>query len=260
MIYKETKPDKSLRTFIHSYWKFEIHPSVHKKPFQHSALVDGCASLVFSHIPGQPAIEPLFWGPATQNCEVEVHPGAVYAGVRFMPSQTAALFGKSGIELRDQAFPAGDCLKNLNVQPIWKTLKEKEDVFIEFDKVFNHFISNTSVKQNYAVLNAVQRIMDCDGNTSLGELTEASPMSKRHLQRQFKKWVGLTIKEFCRVRRIRSTVIQMMISGQRKPGFIHSNGFYDRAHFNHEFSLIIRQTPSQYQAYIDEIVHQIDSK
>lgn len=255
MIYQESKPTKKLQPYIHSYWEFEVDPDQYKKPFQHTILADGCISLVFITIPNQPLFDPMLVGPTIRNLEVKVFPGATYRGARFIPPSPCGFFGITGLELRDKKISAAPYIKRLNIQPILDA-SHKDGLFFErIDKVFEEYINAKSIEQNHSVFKTVQKIMKTDGNIRISEIVDSSPMSERHLQRQFKKLVGLTPKEFARIRRIRATVIQTMLEEQNPSEAIYKSGYFDRPHYNHEFSLIVGKNPSSFKKYIDQIKH-----
>ena len=72
------------------------------------------------------------------------------------------------------------------------------------------------------------------------------------MQRRFKEETGLTIKEFIRIRRIRSSLIQLMLKGEDYQDVIYESGYFDQAHFIREFKLFLKETPSNYKKTLKE--------
>lgn len=254
-MYYESKPTQPLQHYVHSYWWFEIDPARYPEPFQHTILADGCISLVFICIPGMPELMRVFTGPTVKNPEIEVYPGAIYIGVRFLPSIPFALFGIEGIALREKRIPADPFLKDVDFSQVYGSLSNWTDAFKEFDKILISLINSNPPRLDYSVLKAAQEIMESIGQIRIAEVVKNSAMSERHLQRRFKQLTGLTLKEFARVRRIRASTIEMMLDHKASREVIQSAGFNDRSHFNHEFMKVTGLNPTGFKTYIDQIDH-----
>ncbi len=254
MIYQEIQPAEALKNYIHSYWRFEVDAEFYKEPFMHSIMADGCTSLAFIKIPGVPVVVKSLTGPTVSNIEVQVYPGMVAVGVRFLPPAQFYLLGIEGAELRDKDLKAESFSARLDLDEHLVHLSDKK-IFSLFDMSLKEYLEKTDLEENFSVNNAVSFIIKEHGKVKVSDVVKQSAMSERHLQREFKRLVGLTLKEFARVRRIRSTTIEMLTSGEKTSAIIDKAGYFDRSHFNSEFSLIVGNNPSGFKKYIDQINH-----
>lgn len=254
MIYKEVKPSKKLSSLIQSYWFFKASLTEYAESFEHTVMADGCTSLVLV-LPSQYS-EPvqIFSGPTTKNDVVQVIPGVTYLGIRFNPSAVHAIFGIEGIQLRDSKLLATDYLKSLDTSSLLND-NEADTLFMDLNKILESFLEKIELNKNSIILETAQIILKAHGKVRISDITNSSRMSTRHLQKEFKRLSGLTLKEFSRIRRIRTSVIQIMLREQDKKDVIYNSGFYDLPHFNNEFLLIVENTPTAFKKYIDTIKH-----
>ncbi len=80
-----------------------------------------------------------------------------------------------------------------------------------------------------------------------GQLSEGIPLSQRQLERQFKRWMGMTAKHYQRILRVKKTLNTLKC----KPDIDLVNlalqqGFTDQAHMTRECKQIAKITPGQY--------------
>lgn len=255
MIYKEIEPSQDLCSFVASYWSFKVEDYKKKEAIEHTILVDGCISLVFVSDPRHSEIAQVFAGPSIRNQEAEVYPGGLYTGIRFIPSMPYCLFGVSGLEIRNSKTWAIPFLRNIDFSEVLECISMKKDPFKKFDAILKKYINKYSPKPDSAVLKAVNDIIAKNGNIRIKDVVKNSPASERHLQRKFKKLTGLTLKEFARIRRLRASVIDMILRHKESGKAALDSGYFDQAHFNNDFSMIVGSNPSEFNAYIKHIEH-----
>jgi AraC-like DNA-binding protein len=85
------------------------------------------------------------------------------------------------------------------------------------------------------------------GAVAIGELSTAAGVSSTHLAQRFKQFVGVTPKRLARIYRFGATVAA--IDPAAPVDWLDvagSAGYYDQAHFGHEFRTFTGLTPSQY--------------
>lgn len=255
MIYREVQAAEGLSHLIASYWKFEVDANHQKNPIKHTILVDGCISLVFVFDPRQPHSAQVFSGASTENHEVEVYPGGIYVGIRFIPSVAYSLFGITGLEIRNTRTWATPYLKNIDFDDALQCITNNKDPFDQFNTILSNYILENPPQPNPFVLEAVHDIINAKGNIRIEDIIKKSPASERHLQRKFKELVGLTLKEFARVRRLRASVIEIILKRKDSGKVIFESGYFDQAHFNNDFSMIVGSNPTEFNSYIRQIEH-----
>jgi AraC-like DNA-binding protein len=82
------------------------------------------------------------------------------------------------------------------------------------------------------------------GQVRVSDLADEIGTSGRHLSRQFQRAVGVSPKEFGRIRRFLHALELLTREGRRTLAEVAlDSGFYDQAHFNHEFRELAGMSP-----------------
>ena len=85
------------------------------------------------------------------------------------------------------------------------------------------------------------------GAVAIGDLREAAGVSSTHLARRFKDLVGVTPKRLARTYRFAATVFAIDPSGPIDWADLAGGaGYFDQAHFTHEFRAFTGLTPTRY--------------
>lgn len=82
---------------------------------------------------------------------------------------------------------------------------------------------------------------------SIKQLSKKAGYSERQIRRFFKKETGLSPKEFLKIHRFLG-VCKQLESGNYSnfTNLALNNGYYDQAHFNHEFKSLSNMTPTEF--------------
>lgn len=105
-------------------------------------------------------------------------------------------------------------------------------------------------KNDGAVDRALHLIEMTSGQMRVRELAEEIGVSERDLSRRFEKAVGLSPKEFARGQRFRSAVTRLQErDGQSLTEIALDCGYYDQAHFNHDFFEQSGMTPGEFASF-----------
>ncbi|MGW4943364.1 helix-turn-helix domain-containing protein [Actinoplanes sp. NPDC004185] len=85
------------------------------------------------------------------------------------------------------------------------------------------------------------------GAVAIGDLSEAAGVSSTHLARRFKEVVGVTPKRLARSYRFAATMLAIDVGGPIDWGDLAGGaGYFDQAHFGHEFRAFTGLTPTRY--------------
>lgn len=102
-------------------------------------------------------------------------------------------------------------------------------------------------RYDHTVDRCIQLIETSCGQVNVGQLAKQMGVSGRHLTRLFQQTVGLTPKEFSRVNRFLHVV---RLLRDRQPDTLTQAalecGYFDQAHFNHEFRELAGMTPGEF--------------
>ena len=85
------------------------------------------------------------------------------------------------------------------------------------------------------------------GAVAIGELSVAAGVSSTHLAQRFKEVVGVTPKRLARAYRFTATVLAIDPAGPVDWAELAARaGYYDQAHFGHDFRAFTGLTPTRY--------------
>ncbi|MFC3743241.1 helix-turn-helix domain-containing protein [Paractinoplanes deccanensis] len=85
------------------------------------------------------------------------------------------------------------------------------------------------------------------GAVAIGDLRAAAGVSSTHLARRFKELVGVTPKRLARTQRFAATLLAVDFTGPVDWAAVAGGaGYFDQAHFGHEFRAFTGLTPTRY--------------
>lgn len=134
------------------------------------------------------------------------------------------------------------------IYPLWSLLKKAKSTESRI-RCFAEFISKLP---NMPYINdeldiAYENIIKRSVSMPLAELLREMPVNKRSLRRNFIKRVGLSPKTLSRI--VRINYVWNEIKSKNSIDFqrlIFDGGYYDQAHFIHDFKLITGESPSHF--------------
>lgn len=104
-------------------------------------------------------------------------------------------------------------------------------------------------RQSRAVSFALQRLTQGSAHRSIAALADEIGMSQRRFIQLFRAEVGLTPKAFARVRRFHAVLNRLQDSVEPDWSDVAFDcGYYDQAHFIHEFKEFCGMSPARYHA------------
>ncbi len=97
------------------------------------------------------------------------------------------------------------------------------------------------------VRHAAGAIIDSGGTVAIGDLTTDAGVSSTHLTQRFREIVGVTPKRFARTRRLAATLFAIDFAEPIDWADVAARaGYFDQAHFGHEFRAFTGLTPTRY--------------
>ncbi|MCB9287578.1 MAG: helix-turn-helix transcriptional regulator [Lewinellaceae bacterium] len=256
ILYQEIPPPQDIEYCIAAYWRFEYRPNSRIiRPLQHKVVPDGCVSLLFMAREGVPLRPPSLVYPTAAIRHVEAAPDVIYLGIRLRPGWARPILGIDPRQPVSSAPPVGDHLEGLDTSAIFRRLRSGLEDFQFLTPVITAFVEKRQPEADERIQNAVRCILEAGGNIRIEEAARQATMSMRQLQRRFKAEVGLTPKEFARVRRFRSALIQLLLEDKPRQDVLFEQGYFDPAHFNKDCFSIVGTAPNLFEAYISRIEH-----
>lgn len=251
-------PGPPLSGFIEQFWYFQGEPVAHKKE---RLLPDGSMELVINLredelfvYDGQAAGRrerfsgAVLCGARSESMIIDTASQASVLGVHFRPGGTFPFLG----------LPAGElCNTTLSLEDLWggearrtrERLLEAPTAAARFRILETSLLGRAKVplRRHGAVAWALGEFQNFPLRRSVADVTGEIGLSSRRFIELFSREVGLTPKRFCRVRRFQEAV-RRLARGEAQPGadLAVSCGYYDQAHFIHDFQAFCGLTPAAY--------------
>ena len=254
--YHEVLPTAALRPYVQAYWTFRASLRL-LAPYPHRVMPDGCASIVHAQAPDGAAA--LFYaGPRIEALDVPVPPGACYRGVRLQPGAAAALLHLKVAQAHAPHLPLSAVLPVL-AQTLATALESTscadETAAHALDRVLLPY-ARAARPLDVIVTAAVSDIVAAGGIVHVEALAARHGLSARQLQRRFRQAVGLTPKQFARIRRFREAVANVLRTPPDDWGRVAADhGFADQAHLTREFNALYGQPPGAFAQTVRAIDH-----
>jgi AraC-like DNA-binding protein len=243
MKYEEINPCEELRPFIHCYW--EMKGGELDRQWERN-FPDGCAGLVIN----------LADTCLTDNGSVSMGFGKTYV----VGATTS--FKDSFIDSNTHLL--GVCLKPATFANFFNYVPQNEltNNTIEFEKCnsfnvdkiledpfsyLNHFFYDRIKAKNNLLQTVINNIHSTNGQISIYELSKRNFTTVRQLERNFKKHVGLSPKEYSNIVRFQNAlrIIKNSSVNRSLLDIAFECGYFDHSHLTNEIKRNTGVSPSQ---------------
>ena len=221
-MYREHRCSEGLRPYVECYWS-----RGEAKAKTTRVVPDGCADILFPE--GKP---PFVVGTMTRPLLVDGAASAPIIAVLFRPGGAYPFFSVPIRELTDVRADLGD---------VWRH-PESVETLADLDSVLLSRISRVP-KPDARIAEAVERIEETRGRVRVDRLSDALGCSRQHMNRLFERHVGVGVKLFSRIVRLRSAIGRLPVAGWAD--FALDAGYCDQSHFISECRALTGVTPLQ---------------
>jgi len=209
-------------------------------------LPTGCADLILSL--DEHAGTDVISGPRSSAIVIDTSRSLSFIGVRFKPGGAFPFLGLPAGELQDRgvepAFLWGAKARTLREQLLHSPSPEARFGILErflLDRL------HEARERHPAVQYAIATIGASEGATSVASIVEHTGLSARRFIAAFRDEVGLAPKVFCRLARFRRAITQLReVSSVDWADLALDCGYFDQAHFIHDFRAFAGVTPATY--------------
>jgi len=241
-MYREINPSLELKESVDAFWVFSNNKIVEK----FKICPDACTDLIFDLNQDIGYLS----APMTKYQRKELKADSNLIGIRFKSENFGSLLGIPLNELKNSTIEIAELIPKFDLGIIselkgTKTILSKViqlEVFIE--RVFNQSFE----RRDELIISVAKRIRLLKGNLNLESLATSYHISLRQLQRRFKYYIGITMKEFSNIIRFKNAKINIKTNPHLSFMEIAFNmGYYDHSHMNYEFNRIVGESPSQFR-------------
>jgi len=171
------------------------------------------------------------------------------AGVAFRPGGSAAFIKVPGYETRDADTPLELIWGRGRTADLRDQLLERNDADAQLDALEGALAAMLRPAGVHpAVVFALRAFDRAPLSTSIERVTDAIGLSAKRFIERFKAEVGVSPKRYCRIRRFQQAVARAHRGAPVDWAQVALEcGYYDQAHFIHEFRSFAGLTPTGYQ-------------
>lgn len=166
--------------------------------------------------------------------------------ITFQPAELYTLTGVDQSSLTSETIPfeaVNPALNRLITKAI-KTAENIQELVVELDTLF---LEKAKAAYPSQVKFAIQKMLDCLGNTTVKKISAETHYSERQLNRFFVQHVGVSIKGFLRLVRV-GNAFQLLENNHASITSISDLlGFNSISHFIRDFKALSGFTPQQYR-------------
>ncbi len=256
MLYRLIPPSSPLAPFIKSYWFLEME--AYEGIGQLERVVpNGFIELTFHYgdhlqkIKHTKELQPgiILSGQKTGFFDVLPTGKTQMLSIQFFPHSASLFFDLPMDELSNETLDLGEilgsCARDLEEQLLHLQTLEQRVQHIE-----RFLLHRLSRKTEYAwdrMVHNIKLINQSNGKITLDELTGGACLSRKQHERIFKKFVGLSPKQYLKIVRFQYT----LFAHQQHPNenlteLAYRCGYYDQSHMINDFKDFSGITPKQY--------------
>lgn len=193
---------------------------------------------------GYPLPSTLVQGVVATVFHTTLHRRGTVVGARFYPGGFAARFDRDASEYTGLTLPVGD---DLFGRPLIVD-DDREQAAAQLDTAIAQHPAEPD--PTYRALRALlDQISDDPDVQRVDQVMERSPWSTRTTQKVFKRYVGVPVKwVLCRYRLQRAALHIETEPGVDLAELAVRHGWYDQAHFTHDFRAMLGCAPGEYVA------------
>jgi len=261
-MYRRYTPPPPLAAYVNCIWYSHGFDGTHTRE---RLLPNGESGIVFD-LCETPRIHDTSTPKTAEPCEEATYAPAVFCGARtdYFLLDTSQQERVAGIQFRPGGafpflgIPASEvACATYNLEDIWPKqaalIREQLLTATSIDAIFRilerMLLSRLHAGRSLheAVIYGAAKLSRSSSSTRIQSITDQIGISARHFKELFQQQTGLTPKAFQRVRRFQH-VLQTMRHPSAPQGadLAADCGYYDQAHFIHDFKHFSGMTPGEY--------------
>jgi AraC-like DNA-binding protein len=249
----ERPPPEPFAEHVLALWTFEVDLPAGEAAL-HTTWPDGCVSLSIVVNNGVPAAASVI-GPRLRALRVPMRSGLLVRGLRLWPDTAASVLGVDPVAIRDLTHPAAELLGYGALSLARAVARAPDDAAL--DAVWEGWLAPRiamAALPDPDVRYIVRRLIDTDGIADIADAAAETGVSQRSLDRRFAVAVGLSSKQFARLRRVRAA-IGAIAAGERSVARLARHAELSPTAFLREFRSVAGLAPAALMNELDQLDH-----
>lgn len=234
------RPAAGLARFVSQYWL-----GLNNSAPIYTALPDGCVDLVLEISADR--CRSWAYGSTTRPTAIACAPGIHYLGIRFQPGQSRHFITSAANEITDcreelrtlMQFPSDRVAQHINGRIAC------DAVFNELDAILSGLLRHAEPVSSY-IDHVVGHVEHRHGLVRVDDVASRFGKSRRQLERAFLQTVGVPLKFFCTISRLRHAADLIVHPRERSlTAVANDSGYSDQAHMTRDFTRLAGVSPGQ---------------
>ncbi|XDD45545.1 helix-turn-helix domain-containing protein [Leptospira sp. WS39.C2] len=228
-----------------------------------SFFADGFPGIVFFHS-NEPVtvfvgnlskiMDPVFiYGQTLEPIQIKINGPFFFVMVQLFPSFVEASFGIPISELTNSCWTIQK--SEWNLESKFHSAINQHSTPMAIDAIIQFLQTKAKgFKPDVTLHSCLLSILDTNGNCEIFKIANEYKMSERTLQRKFQNYVGLTPKQFAKIIRFQTSLVEL--NGNKKSkltDIAYGNGYADQSHFIRNFKSFTKEKPFQFREKKDPL-------
>lgn len=233
------RPAGGLARYVSRYWL-----SLNNTAPVYAALPDGCLDLVLEVTTN--SYRAWIYGSTTRPTAIPCTADTHYLGIRFRPGQSRHFITAAAREITD----GREDLRTLMRFPSERVAARiaTEALFDDLDEILLEALHRAPPVESY--IDGVIRYVDAHhGDTRIDDFAVRFGKSRRQMERMFLQTVGVPLKFFCTISRLRRAAdLIVQPASCSLTNVAHDAGYSDQAHMTRDFTRLAGVSPGRLRA------------
>ena len=252
MLFIKHDPPVHLAHIVRQFWIVENPDSA---ILQQKIVPDGFGEIIFHY--GDPfrirmydtweeQARMLISGQIRRYFYLENTGASAMLGIKLMPAAVYALFKHDMSTLTDKVLPLSSVTDSLPPSSILQPDLDPEKRILIALSWLETLITHSTFTEVRRIAEVADRMIAKKGLINMESQASEAGISRRHLEREFKKVIGLTPKYFARVVQFSNIFEAMQARDNAWVDIALNSGYFDQSHFIRNFKAFTGESPSQY--------------
>lgn len=242
--YDESYPSLPFNSLVAFYYQYKFKKGNNSK--KHYVLPDGCVDLKFYCNRQKPKIYICGTTKSGRLTNLACD-GHEWFGIRFRPGNFFRLLPINAEEFTENEVDI-TYLKCFELGNLPERILDAKSFNNRIFLIENYF--NENCKKFHSIPSwiktVVSYVISSNEKMTADELYSDTNISHRHFRRVFKKYVGVSPKCLSRIARFQNALKEMQANSNKTiVNIALEHGYYDQAHFTHEFKEFYGRSPSK---------------
>ena len=193
-------------------------------------------------------------GPKQRTARLAVGETLDLLGVHLLPGVAFPFVGEALSVLASGELTPGDALRRLELEALHEQLHETSRLAGRIALLEGYLLERLrrhEAPEVPALMASLGWLQRRHGQGSIAELVTELPFGQRRLERLFQHHLGLSPKRYARLLRVARSRALIKGGRERTPltDIAQEAGYFDQAHFIHDFTAVTGLTPGGYRQY-----------